>query len=180
MNTQDTKHHFPCSELKCEWHFTVTGLTEWSFLEEPGCLSTVPPRLFVLERLGCMKSSVSFKNHSSTQENQIIRVRNGLWKDSNYFFPKHFWGKKKSHKVRSLPPSAAFWPGTAEFQPTGIITLCVASVPSAGTMPHQSNSDPRCCRRSRALCMGEETGTFRNALFGIAHTAAVHRGPGGS
>lgn len=55
VNLQDTHCHFLCPKLKCEWDFTVT---ERAFLEESSCLSAMPPRLFVLEFLGCMKSSL--------------------------------------------------------------------------------------------------------------------------
>lgn len=111
--------------------------------------------------------TVSFKSHSSTQENQIIQARNGLWKDAITSFQNTFWGKR-SHKVRSLPPSAVFWPKTAQIWPTGIITLCGRSVPSPGTMPHQSDFDPQCCRQSWALCAEQEISNRRDSLFSMA------------
>lgn len=119
--------------------------------------------------------TVSFKSHSSTQENRIIQARNGLWKDSSYFFPKHFLGKK-SHKVRSLPLSAVFWPKTAQIWPTGIITLCSMSVPSPGTMPHQSDFCPQCCRQSWALCAEEEISKHRDpAIQHHPHSRGLQR-----
>lgn len=109
MNMENSKNHFPRPEPKHEWDFWVMGLTERSLLEEPQCLSGMPPQLFVVECLSHTKSFVSFKNHSSTQENKILWVRNGLWKVAITPFQNVFWGKK-SHNIRSLPLSTAFWP----------------------------------------------------------------------
>lgn len=63
--------------------------------------------------------------------------------------------------------------------PTGIITLCSTSVPSAGTMPHQSDSYPRSCRRSRASARRKKP-ALRNVLFSINPATQVHRGHRGS
>lgn len=104
MNMENSKNHFPWPEPKHEWDFT-----ERSLLEEPQCLSAMPPQLFVVECLTSMKSFVSFKNHSSTQEIQILWVWNGLWKVAITPFQNFFW-RKKSHNIRSLPLSTAFWP----------------------------------------------------------------------
>lgn len=51
---RDTKHFPAWDEVMGET--LQLSLTEWSILEEHGCLGAVSPRLFVLECLGCMKS----------------------------------------------------------------------------------------------------------------------------
>lgn len=152
------------------------SLTEWSILEEHGCLGAVPPRLFVLECLGCMKSLL-FLLKAAVAHRRIKSSKQGMAYERIAItsFQNIFWGEK-SHKVRSLPPSTVFWPKTAQIWPTGIITLCGMSVPSPGTMPHQSDSCPQCCRRSWALCVEEETSKLKDSLFSIAPTAGVYRG----
>lgn len=64
--------------------------------------------------------SVSFKSHSSTQENQILWVKNGLWKDSNYFFPKYFLGEKKATRSEVYLQVQLFGKGQCRFDPQGL------------------------------------------------------------
>lgn len=95
VNKQDPKRHFPRPELKREWDCIVTGLTEWSFLEEPGCLSAVPPRLFVLECLGHMKSSLFLLKTTVAHR----RIKSSKWgmayeRIAITSFQNIFWGKK--------------------------------------------------------------------------------------
>lgn len=175
-NSEHARHKaFPCLRWSYGWDFTVKPYRVIYFgrTQLPWCCASS----IVCAGVSWLyeEFTVSFKSHSSTQENQIIQARNGLWKDSNYFFSKHFLGKK-IRKVRSLPSSTVFWPKTAEIWPRGIITLCSMSVPSPGTMPHQSDSCPQCCRQSWVLCAEEEISRLRDSLFSIAPTAGVYRG----
>lgn len=170
-----TNHHFPCLRRSYGWDFTVEpyrmiyfGRTQLPWCCASSIVCTGVSWLYE-------EFTVSFKSHSSTQENQIIQARNGLWKDSNYFFPKHFFGEREP-QGQKFTSECRFLPKTAQIWPTGIIMLCGRSVPSSGTMPHQSDSDPQCCRQSCALCAEQEISNRRDSLFSMAPMAAARTG----
>lgn len=71
------------------------SLTEWSILEENGCLGAVPPQLFVLECLGCMRSWL-FLLKATVAHMRIKSSKKGMAYEriAITYFQNIFWGKR--------------------------------------------------------------------------------------
>lgn len=151
------------------------SLTEWTILEEHGCLGAVPPRLFVLECLGCMKSLL-FLLKATVAHRRIKSSKQGMAYERIAItsFQNIFWAKRATRSEVYLRVQF-FGQRQHRFDPQGLSHYASCQC-QAQEQCHTSLTSTQCCRQSWALCVEEEISKSREELFSITPTAGACRG----
>lgn len=152
------------------------SLTERSILEEHGCLGAVPPWLFVLECLGCMKSLL-FLLKATVAHRRIKASKQGMAYERIAItsFQNIFWAKRATRSEVYLWVQS-FGQRQHGFDPQGLSHYAARQCQAQEQCHTSLTSAHSAAGRAEPFVQRKKSASAGTLLFSITPTAGVYRG----